>query len=189
MSFSESKIVKQITIMPESNSINLQWENRVLKDGDVISATYERTSYEVPALDGYTFNGITIDVNAFLNAFNTASLAEKDAAIAALTAAQAQVAALQAQIDAYTPPAPVAPVADPEGPTVDDLQIRLALNAAGLREAVELAVAGSDQSTKDWWDRANNFKRLNPMVIALGAALGKTDEELDGLWALAATLG
>ncbi len=44
-------------------------------------------------------------------------------------------------------------------------------------------------STGNWWDRASNFKRLNPMVVALGAALGKTDEELDGLWALAGTLG
>lgn len=76
---------------------------------------------------------------------------------------------------------------DPEGPTVDDLQIRLALNEFGLRDAVEAAVAQSDQSVKDWWAKARNFKRHNVMVIAVGAALGKTDAELDSLWALAAT--
>lgn len=129
------------------------------------------------------------EVDSLVQAAKTDADALVKVAQDALTAAQAQVATLQAQIDAYTPPAVAEPVADPEGPSVDDLQIRLALNASGLREAVELAVLGSDQSTKDWWDRASNFKRLNPMVVALGAALGKTDEELDGLWALAATLG
>ena len=124
-----------------------------------------------------------------LTALQASALADKATAEAALTAAQAQVATLQAQIDAYTPPAVAEPVADPEGPTVDDLQIRLALNALDLREAVELAVAVSDISVKDWYERAKKFKLKNPMVVALGKSMGKTDEEMAALWALAATLG
>lgn len=45
MSFSESRIIKQITILPESNSVNVQWANQILRDGEVISETFERKAY------------------------------------------------------------------------------------------------------------------------------------------------
>ena len=45
MSFTESKIIKQITILPESGAINVQWANQVLKNGTVISETFERCAY------------------------------------------------------------------------------------------------------------------------------------------------
>ncbi|TXT39207.1 MAG: hypothetical protein FD135_2357 [Comamonadaceae bacterium] len=116
-----------------------------------------------------------------------AAKAASDAALKttqdALAVAEAKAVTLQAQIDAYTQ----ATSNDPEGPTVDDLQIRLALNELGWRDAVEAAVAQSSQDIKDWWAKARNIKRRNWMVRAIGEALGKTDAELDGLWALAAT--
>ena len=104
----------------------------------------------------------------------------------ALAAAQAQVTVLQAQIEASAPPAPVA---DPLGPTVSDLQIRLAMNQVGLRTAVEAAVAAStDQSLKDWYERAKAFKRHDPLVLGMIQALGVSDADADGLFALAASL-
>ena len=67
-------------------------------------------------------------------------------------------------------------------------QIRQALTRAGLRAAVEGAVAGGDQDLKDWWEFSTAFERLNPQVTAMGAALGQSPEQLDALWALGATL-
>lgn len=57
-------------------------------------------------------------------------------------------------------------------------QIRKALNAAGLRAQTESAVAGSsDQDLKDGWEFASEFRSDDPFVIAMGAALGKSQAE------------
>ena len=72
--------------------------------------------------------------------------------------------------------------------TVSPWQIRKALNTMSLRDAVESAVLASDQTTKDAWQYATEFVRTDPLVSALGYTLGKTDEELDALFELAATL-
>ncbi len=73
-------------------------------------------------------------------------------------------------------------------PSVTPWQIRKALNQLGLRDAVEAAVAAADQTTKDAWQYSTIFFRDNPLSIAIGYALGKTDEELDEVFLLAATL-
>ena len=78
---------------------------------------------------------------------------------------------------------PVDPV-----PEVDDLQIRLALNQMGLRDAVESYVAAADQNVKDWWAKARRFVITNPMVLDAAAALGVPYEQLVALFRLAATL-
>lgn len=67
-------------------------------------------------------------------------------------------------------------------------QIRMALSRAGLRETVEGAVSAGDQDLKDWWEWSQTYERLHPAVVAMGAALGQTDEAMDALWALGATL-
>lgn len=68
-------------------------------------------------------------------------------------------------------------------------QIRKALNASGLRAVVEKAVTDSgSQDLSDGWQYALEFERNNPLVLALGAALGKTPAELDDLWILAGSL-
>ena len=76
----------------------------------------------------------------------------------------------------------------PQSPqlTVSAWQIRKALNATGLRALVEAAVLAGPQDLKDAWEYAKEFERANPLVEALGAALGKTSDELDDLFALAA---
>jgi hypothetical protein len=83
------------------------------------------------------------------------------------------------------PPAPPEP---PGIPPVSPRQIRQALTAAGLREAVEGAVLAGDQDLQDWWQFSTSFDRLHPAVVAMGAALGQTPEALDGLWLLAGSL-
>lgn len=67
-------------------------------------------------------------------------------------------------------------------------QIRQALTAAGLREAVEAGIAGGDQNIKDWYQFATDFQRLHPSVLLLASALQVTDTQLDNLFELAVTL-
>ena len=67
-------------------------------------------------------------------------------------------------------------------------QIRQALTRAGLRAAVEAAVAAGDQDLKDWYEFSTAFERLNPQVMAMGEALSVSHASLDDLWALGASL-
>ena len=82
--------------------------------------------------------------------------------------------------------------ADPPEPApllpVSPRQIRQVLSRAGLRTAVETAIAAGDQDGKDWWEFATQFERLHPTVVAMGQALGQTDAQMDALWELAASL-
>lgn len=67
-------------------------------------------------------------------------------------------------------------------------QIRKALNILSLRDAVEAAILQADQPTKDAYNYAQEFKRLDPLVISFGTILEKTDLELDELFILAMSL-
>lgn len=67
-------------------------------------------------------------------------------------------------------------------------QIRQALTAAGLRSAVESAVAAGDQDLKDWWEFATQFEREHPMVVSMAAGLGVSTAQLDALFQAAAAL-
>ena len=82
-------------------------------------------------------------------------------------------------------PADVPPVVFP---SLSPRQIRQALTRAGLRSAVEAAVAGGDQNLKDWWEFSNAFERNHPEVVAMAAALGVSNDSLDLLWELGAAL-
>lgn len=82
--------------------------------------------------------------------------------------------------------------ADPLPPpvyTCSPWQIRKALNERGLRQAVEDAVAASDNQTlKDGWEFATQFNSNDPFVIAMGEEIGKTPEETAELIQYASTL-
>lgn len=52
MALTEQKILKQVTIL-SSGSANVQWANQILRDGEVISETYERTAYGVDQKDQF----------------------------------------------------------------------------------------------------------------------------------------
>lgn len=96
-----------------------------------------------------------------------------------------QYADLIAEVEANIKPTPPEPVVVP---AVSPWQIRKALNQLGLRQAVETAVASAAQDIKDGWEFATTFNRADPLVVAMGQALGKNDAELDALFLLAATL-
>lgn len=43
--FTEQRILKQVAVLPTQNAVNVQWSNQVLKDGVVLTETYERKAY------------------------------------------------------------------------------------------------------------------------------------------------
>lgn len=73
-------------------------------------------------------------------------------------------------------------------PSISPRQIRMALTRAGLRSAVEAAVTAGDQDLKDWWEFSTYFDRTHAQVTAMATALGVTDDQLDALWQMGATL-
>ena len=71
---------------------------------------------------------------------------------------------------------------------VSDLQFRLALNASGLRDQAELVISAGSQGLRDYWDRAIEIHRDHPFVVEAARALGKSGQEVDELFRLAAQL-
>lgn len=71
-------------------------------------------------------------------------------------------------------------------------QARLALLSTGLLTQVDDAVQTMKDAAGDAarieWEYAGTVDRQWPLVVALGTSLGITDEQLDGLFRLAATL-
>jgi hypothetical protein len=67
-------------------------------------------------------------------------------------------------------------------------QFKQGLTRIGLRVAVEAAIAAADQDTKDWYFESTSFERANPVMNSMASALGKTQEDIDNLFRLAATL-
>jgi len=73
-------------------------------------------------------------------------------------------------------------------PPVTPWRMRKALNQLGLRSTVEASVAQADQDTKDAWEFATEFVRTDPLILVMQNVLGKTDEEVDNLFLLGASL-
>lgn len=68
--------------------------------------------------------------------------------------------------------------------TVTRFQALAALDAAGLLSQIEAIMdnPATPNITRLAWNNALEFKRLSPTVVALGATLGLTDEQLDALF-------
>lgn len=67
-------------------------------------------------------------------------------------------------------------------------QAKRALLAAGLLSTVETAVSGASAEVQIDWADALEFRRDNPTIAALAAALGLTSAQVDDLFRAAATL-
>ena len=78
-------------------------------------------------------------------------------------------------------------ISPPAPSSVTPLQMRRALRQLNMRDAVEAAVAGADPDTKDAWEFATIIVRSDPIIAAMAAALGKTEQEVDDLFRLAST--
>lgn len=68
-------------------------------------------------------------------------------------------------------------------------QMLIALHRAGLLETIKQAVKDSgDIELQIAFDEALTFERNDPFLAAMAAALGKSDAEVDGIFALAASI-
>lgn len=45
MALTEQRIIKTITVKPESQTIEVQWADQILRDGQVCSEQYHRKAY------------------------------------------------------------------------------------------------------------------------------------------------
>lgn len=85
-------------------------------------------------------------------------------------------------------PDPADPVIIPIPTVVTMRQARLALLAAGLLPTVNSAVAAADDATKITWEFSSEVQRNNALIETLAAALMLTEDQLDDLFTLAASL-
>ena len=92
-------------------------------------------------------------------------------------------------------PAPSAPPAPPLVPAITARQLRLALLGLGLTGAqVEAQIAAMPgtpaqrEAAMIEWEYATTYQRDHPLVVALGAALGLTEAQIDAAWMEAATI-
>ena len=71
-------------------------------------------------------------------------------------------------------------------------QARLALLQQGLLASIQPAIDALDEPHRSGanieWEYSQTVERLRPFVLTLGEALGLTDDDLDALFELAATL-
>lgn len=72
--------------------------------------------------------------------------------------------------------------------TVTPLQMRRALRAVGLKDGINAFLEATGEEAQEAWEYAVEIRRDDRLVAAAAEALGKTDEELDELFRLAATM-
>ncbi|MDX0487693.1 hypothetical protein GOC53_28465 [Sinorhizobium medicae] len=100
-----------------------------------------------------------------------------------------------APVHAYEPP----PTATDEEireamPRLTARQLRLGLLKNGFTQANVEAVlnampAGADkEAALIEWEYATEYKRTHPLIAMVGAALGLSDDQIDAMWAAAASL-
>jgi hypothetical protein len=87
------------------------------------------------------------------------------------------------------PPAePVEPPPEPGLPPLSPRQIRLGLLGVGITgDMVTEALQGNAEGLIEW-QYATQFERDHPLIEALAGGFGLTSEQIDELWANAATL-
>lgn len=140
---------------------------RVVKDGDTILS---RSLAPASALAANDLAGV---------------LPDSAALVAQVAALQSDLAFMTQERDEWKAKVP-ASVADPGVVTMR--QARLALHSAGILPAVETYMATADKAIQIEWEFADTVRRNSALVTGIGSQLGLTDEQIDGLFALAKAL-
>lgn len=66
-------------------------------------------------------------------------------------------------------------------------QLRLAMNATGLRDGIEEYVASQSRDVQDSWQWTTEFESTHPFVVGAAEQLNKSEEDLRALFMLAQT--
>lgn len=53
MALSEKRIVKQVSIVPEIQCVNVQWADQIFRDGELVAETYHRKAYSLEQRDQF----------------------------------------------------------------------------------------------------------------------------------------
>lgn len=69
------------------------------------------------------------------------------------------------------------------------MQFRLALDAAGLLDACEAAVAAAPRMVQIVWNHAVLFERLSPLIAQFAEDLEISPEQVDAVFEAAASIG
>lgn len=79
---------------------------------------------------------------------------------------------------------------EPVPESVTPWQMRKALNASGRRSLVDALLANPQTPSDviDGWEVASEWRRTDPVLLAMAQQLGITEQQLDNLFRLAATL-
>lgn len=93
---------------------------------------------------------------------------------------------LLAEVEANIQPADPILVQVPQAITIR--QAKLALLSAGLLDDVDAAIAQADRATQIEWEYATEVHRNWPTLRSVQGAVGLTDEQVDELFILAASL-
>ena len=88
-------------------------------------------------------------------------------------------------VASYVPPDPE-PIQVPQIVTIR--QAKLALLQAGLLDDVDAAVAQADGVTQIEWEYATEVERSWPTLLTIQAALGLSEQQVDDLFIVAASL-
>lgn len=210
--FTETKVLQSLEIFPALNVINTRYKITTLKDGVKFNEQVEAKSYSTSQFSDFEmevaptggtlaeivagFSEAALTAASELPATLAAKQAELDAALATaqadhaaeLAAVQAALAAKDEEIARLTALIPAPVIVDGVPQTVTMRQARLALLSAGLLDLVTEAVAGAGQAAQIEWEYASDVGRNATLIQSLAGVMGLTDEQLDGLFVLAATL-
>ena len=203
--FTETKVLQSLEIFPALNVINTRYKVTTLKDGVKFNEQVEAKSYSTSQFSDFEmevaptggtlaeivagFSEAALTAASELPATLAAKQAELDAALATAQADHvAELAAKDAEIARLTALIPAPVIVDGVPQTVTMRQARLALLSAGLLDLVTEAVAGAGQAAQIEWEYASDVGRNATLIQSLAGVMGLTDEQLDGLFVLAATL-
>lgn len=78
-------------------------------------------------------------------------------------------------------------LAPPPVLTASARQLRLAMNALGLREDIEEYVASQSRDVQDSWQWTTEFESTHPFLVGAAEQMNKSPEEVAALFALAQT--
>lgn len=71
---------------------------------------------------------------------------------------------------------------------ITPLQARKALRSAGLKAHLDAYVAGLSEAEQEEWEYATLVERSHPVIVNGGIALGLSEQQIDELFVLGATL-